>query len=118
WWIATAPSWLDGPMWLLSAVGVLASIWLFIALQLALYAPRLRPAAWQIVIAVLLAQLVVDHGLKPTFGRARPSAVSAARVIGRPPHTASFPSGHATSSFAAATVLAYALRSEEHTSEL
>jgi len=110
WWIATAPSWLDGPMWLLSAVGVLASIWLFIALQMALYAPRLRPAAWQIVIAVLLAQLVVDHGLKPTFERARPSTVAGARVIGHPPQTASFPSGHATSSFAAATVLAYALR--------
>lgn len=110
WWISAMPSWLDGPMWLLSAVGVLASIWLFIALQLALYAPRLRPAAWQILIAVLLAQMVVDHGLKPAFARTRPSAVAGARVIGHAPRTPSFPSGHATSSFAAATVLAYALR--------
>src|SRR5690606_970034 len=98
------------PMWLLSAVGVLASIWLFIALQLALYAPRLRPAAWQILIAVLLAQMVVDHGLKPAFPRTRPSAAAGARGIGDAPRTPAVPSGQATRSFAAATGLASAVR--------
>jgi undecaprenyl-diphosphatase len=110
WWVGVAPSWLDGPMWLLSAIGVAASIWLLIALQLALYAPRLRAAAWQVVIAVLLAQFVTDQVLKPFVERPRPSTVAGARVIGQAPETHSFPSGHATSSFAAATVLAFALR--------
>ena len=110
WWIGAAPSWLDGPMWFLSAIGVAASIWLLIALQLALYAPRLRAAAWQVVIAVLLAQFVTDQLLKPFVERPRPSTIAGARVIGQAPDTHSFPSGHATSSFAAATVLSFALR--------
>ena len=111
WWVSHAPTWLDGPMWLLSAIGMAGSIWLLIAFVMALYAPRLRPAAWQVVLAVLLAQGITDFVLKPLVQRPRPFVtVADARVVGTRPVTLSFPSGHASISFAAATVLAAAFR--------
>ncbi len=111
WWMTHAPSWLDGPMWLLSAVGMGGSIWLLIALLIALFAARLRPAAWQVVLAVILMQAVTDVVLKPIVQRPRPFVtIAGARVVGTRPVTPSFPSGHASVSFAAATVLAAAFR--------
>ncbi len=99
--------WLDGPMWLLSAMGVAGSIWLALAAVMAAWQPRLRAAAWQVVLAIALSQLLVDGVIKPAIGRQRPfiAARSAAHVIGYLPQTASFPSGHAASAFAGAFVL-------------
>jgi len=103
--------WLDPLMWALTVAGVLGLIWICIAGVMAAWAPRLRPAAWQVVVAVVLAQVVVDGVLKPAFARARPFTTSdTVRVIAYRSTTHSFPSGHATSSFAAATVLAFAVR--------
>jgi undecaprenyl-diphosphatase len=111
-WLAShhAP-WLDTPMWLLSVSGVLGSIWIGIAGVLAAWVPRLRPAAWQLVLVVILAQLVVDYGLKPWVARERPFVADpTSRVVGYQSRTHSFPSGHSASSFAAATVLSFAIR--------
>jgi undecaprenyl-diphosphatase len=48
--------------------------------------------------------------IKPIAARPRPfTAITSARVVGGYPPTLSFPSGHAALSFAAATVLAFAL---------
>ena len=111
WLVTHHTPWLDQVMWTLSAVGVAGSIWLGIAAVMAAWAPRLRPAAWQVVLAVILAQLVVDDGLKPLFARERPFVFDrTVRVVGYRSTTPSFPSGHSASSFAAATVLAFALR--------
>ena len=110
-WLAThhAP-WLDHVMWTLSALGVLGLLWIALAAVMATWVPRLRAPAWQVVLAVVLAQGVVDWGVKPLVGRPRPFVTDArVRVVGYQPPTASFPSGHAASSFAAATVLAFAL---------
>jgi undecaprenyl-diphosphatase len=110
-WLAThhAP-WLDGILWTLSALGVGGSIWIAIAAVMASWVPRLRAPAWQVVLAVILAQGVVDWGIKPMVGRPRPFIADAtSRVVGYQPSTYSFPSGHSASSFAAATVLAFAL---------
>ena len=110
-WIVThhAP-WLDGVLWLLSVLGVSGAIWLAIAAVLASWVPRLRAPAWQVVLAVILAQGVVDWGIKPLIARPRPFiADTTSRVVGYRPPTHSFPSGHSASSFAAATVLAFAL---------
>ena len=97
-------------MWLLSVLGVGGLIWLAIAAVMASWFPRLRPPAWQVLVAVLLAQAVVDWGVKPLIGRPRPFVIDAAsRVVGYQPPTYSFPSGHSASSFAGATVLAFAL---------
>jgi undecaprenyl-diphosphatase len=54
--------------------------------------------------------MVVDWGVKPIVARPRPFvADTRARVVGYHPETYSFPSGHTTTGFAAATVLAFAL---------
>jgi undecaprenyl-diphosphatase len=55
---------------------------------------------------LLLAWILADVILKPVIGRERPFVQTpAVRVIGGKPADASFPSGHAASSFAAAAVL-------------
>jgi undecaprenyl-diphosphatase len=110
WLVTHHTAWLDQAMWSLSALGVAGTIWIAIAAVMASWVPRLRPAAWQVVVAVLLAQLVVDWGVKPIIARPRPFiADTRARVVGYHPETYSFPSGHTATSFAAATVLAFAL---------
>ena len=100
-------SWLNEPMWVLSAMGVAGSIWLALAAVMAAWQPRLRGAAWQVVLAIVLSQFLVDGVIKPAIGRQRPflAARSATHVIGYLPATASFPSGHAASAFAGAFVL-------------
>ncbi len=110
-WLVThhAP-WLDALLWSVSAAGVAGAIWIAIAAVTASWVPRLRAPAWQVVLAVILAQGIVDWGLKPRIGRPRPFISDAtSRVVGYQPSTPSFPSGHAASSFAAATVFAFAL---------
>jgi undecaprenyl-diphosphatase len=102
---------LDRVMWFFSASGYFGGAWAVIAIVMAAWAPRLRPIAWQVVVALLLTQAVVDLGVKPFFARPRPfAAVATSRVVGhhRPP-TYSFPSGHAALSFASATVLAFGM---------
>jgi undecaprenyl-diphosphatase len=103
--------WLDWVMWTLSAIGGAGAVWLVIAVAMAAWIPRLRPAAWQVVIALLLSHVVVEDVIKPLVGRPRPFvAVPTSTVVGAyRPSTFSFPSGHAAQSFAAAVVLAYAL---------
>ena len=98
-------------MWLLSAAGVRGHD-LDCALRalMAAWVPRLRAPAWQVVLAVLLAQAIVDWTVKPIIARPRPFvADTRARVVGYHPETYSFPSGHTATSFAAATVLAFAI---------
>ena len=110
-WLVThhAP-WLDQVMWLLSAAGVGGSIWIAIAALMASWVPRLRAPAWQVVLAVFLAQAIVDWTVKPIIARPRPFvADTRARVVGYHPETYSFPSGHTATSFSAATVLAFAV---------
>jgi undecaprenyl-diphosphatase len=99
----------DAAMWFFSAIGYFGGIWAGIAIVLAAWVPRLRPIAWQVLLALLLTQGVVDLAVKPFVGRPRPFVtVPTSRVVGhyRPP-TYSFPSGHAALGFASATVLAF-----------
>jgi len=110
WLVTHHTPWLDTVLWTLSAAGVGGAIWIAMAAVMASWVPRLRAPAWQVVLAVVLAQGVVDWGIKPLIARPRPFVSDASsRVVGYQPPTYSFPSGHAASSFAAATVLAFAL---------
>lgn len=103
--------WLDWVMWTLTTIGVGGSVWLCIALLMAVWRPHLRAAAWQIVLAALLTLVLVDVVTKPLVARPRPFVtIATARVVGYKTPTYSFPSGHAAVSFAAATVLAHASR--------
>ena len=98
-------------MWTLGAAGVGGAIWGLIAVLIAAWVPQRRATALQVVIAILLAQGLVDGLIKPLIARPRPFVgVADARVVGYRPTTHSFPSGHAASSFAAAVVLGYGFR--------
>jgi undecaprenyl-diphosphatase len=107
-WIAAhrAP-WLDALMWALTTAGSVGAVWIAGAVATALIDPRRRMAAWQTGLAVLLAWTVSDGVLKPLVHRPRPDArFEASEVISRSPSSSSFPSGHASSSAAAALMLA------------
>lgn len=68
---------------------------------------KLAMAAWQVVLAALLATLVSNSVLKPMVDRPRPFLANPAlEVVGTPPASESFPSGHAAGSVAGALVLA------------
>jgi undecaprenyl-diphosphatase len=62
---------------------------------------------FQVVVADFAAQLI-SYGLRQAVGRQRPPEVYAApKPLVHVPHDGSFPSGHATASFACATMLAF-----------
>ena len=93
-------------MWL-SRLGTLGLVWVLLALALALL--RRRPALVLLVLAAdgiadLLARAIksVVDVERPAFRYAEPKALVPV------PHDHSFPSGHAATSFACATVLALA----------
>jgi undecaprenyl-diphosphatase len=87
----------------LSYAGSYGAIWLAIAAAAALVLRRPQVFVWTLV-ADALAELAADV-LKGAIPRARPHD----HPLVTRPHTHSFPSGHATTSFACATVLALML---------
>lgn len=66
-----------------------------------------RRAQQALVLSALLGaeSLLVNQGIKRLFRRERPTASGDERFAVRTPSTTSFPSGHASSAFFAATVL-------------
>jgi undecaprenyl-diphosphatase len=84
----------------LSYAGVWAAVWLALALVLALMHRRAAVFLWT-AAAALAASLTTD-AIKAATDRSRPDVDM---LVSRP-HSASFPSGHAATSFACATVLA------------
>jgi membrane-associated phospholipid phosphatase len=99
------------PDWFWSDATVLGDT--LVALCLALPLVRRRP---DLVVAALLASLpatLISHGLKDALDMARPFAVlgNAVHVIGPHLTAGSFPSGHTTTAFVLASVLAAGLNS-------
>jgi len=103
WQVAHRAGFLDPVFEGLSYAGTYGAIWLAIAAALALALRRPQIFVWTLV-ADALAQLV-SGVLKEVIPRARPHV----HALVTRPHTHSFPSGHATASFACATVLALLL---------
>ena len=105
WSVHHRAGWLNPASEALSWIGGQGLVWLAIALVLAL-AWR-RPFVFvQVAVADGVADLVA-WGLRATIGRARPPAVYAEpKPLVAVPHGGSFPSGHAATSFACATMLA------------
>ena len=97
-------SWLDPVFEGLSWIGGQGFVWLAIAAVLAVLWRR----PWlffDVALADLVGQLV-SLGLKQGIGRERPNvAYAEPKPLVHAPHDGSFPSGHATVSFACATVL-------------
>ena len=90
-----------------SALGDFGLIWLVLGLTRML---RSRPgdnrAGLRAIVATGIESVVVNAGLKSLFRRRRPRPVEAHPLPFRQPLTSSFPSGHATAAFCAATLLA------------
>jgi undecaprenyl-diphosphatase len=108
WLVAHRIGALDPVAVALSWIGTHALVWLLLAAILALL--RRRPA---ILLATGVA-VVVASGLttliKDGVGRPRPPQALHVQALVHVPTDPSFPSGHASSSFACALVLAWALR--------
>jgi undecaprenyl-diphosphatase len=92
----------------LTRVGTYGAIWLVLGAVLA-YAWR-RPRLFLLLAGADVAAEAVTGLLKSVIGRDRPPLVypHPAPLV-HDPHSGAFPSGHAGTSFACATVLAFAL---------
>jgi undecaprenyl-diphosphatase len=99
WIVAHRVGFLDPIAQGLSYIGVFGAVWLAIALVLALSRRRADVFLWTLTAGVV-ASLTTD-AVKAATSRERPDVDA---LVSRP-HTGSFPSGHAATSFACATVL-------------
>jgi undecaprenyl-diphosphatase len=99
--------WLNPVFEGLSYAGRLGLLWVAIALLLCLLYRR-----WGVLGLTIVAVALADWsamGLKALFDRERPPLRYAEPdPLVRTPHDGSFPSGHAATSFAAATILSFA----------
>jgi undecaprenyl-diphosphatase len=92
-----------------TAIGRGGMVWIAIAVAGVLLRRARAMAMWQVGLALLLTLLVTEGILKPLVHEPRPFVANpGARIIDERPSTYSFPSGHATSSFAAAVSLSRA----------
>jgi membrane-associated phospholipid phosphatase len=88
-----------------SHLGDFSVIWQIVALARGVSRKERRQQA--VILSALLGaeSLVVNQGVKRLFGRIRPTESGDERYTIRTPSTSSFPSGHASAAFFAASVL-------------
>ncbi|TML17572.1 MAG: phosphatase PAP2 family protein [Actinobacteria bacterium] len=107
WIVHHRTGWLNPVFEGLSWAGRLGLLWIALALVLSVLWRR-----WGVLFMTLFAVAVADWasmGLKALVDRPRPPLRYAQpKVLVPLPHDASFPSGHAATSFAAATILSFA----------
>ena len=89
-----------------SAVGDHGMLWVMLGALRGLRGDRHWRAAVRVAVAVGLESILVNVGIKSLFRRRRPVVEVERPLPLRTPLTSSFPSGHATSAFCAATLLA------------
>lgn len=95
---------LDPIMLTASAFGRRGLIWILVAIGVCIAHPERLGGLVQLLLALLISFLLVDMTLKPAVGRERPFVTLAIQVPGSPPASPSFPSGHASTSFAGAFI--------------
>ena len=90
----------------ISHLGDSGAIWILLAAVFLLLGKREGSKGIQILLALLLSLLFCNLILKSAVGRIRPFVFNpAVELLVPPPMDPSFPSGHTSASFAAATVL-------------
>ncbi len=95
----------DGLAMTFSGLGASILLWALAGLWLFFHEEREgKHVFWRVFFAVASASILVEMFLKPIIGRVRPSSDIGALVIS-PASGYSFPSGHATVSWALAVVL-------------
>lgn len=88
-----------------SAIGDHGMLWVMLGALRGLRGDRHWRAAVRVGVSVGVESVVVNAGVKSLFRRKRPVVVEPRPFPLRIPLTTSFPSGHATSAFCAATLL-------------
>ncbi|MCL6635501.1 MAG: phosphatase PAP2 family protein [Peptococcaceae bacterium] len=98
----------DAVMPLISNAGAGGLLWIAVGLiLLVLGRPELKRAALLMLAALFVSFLVGEEGLKHVFQRPRPFVtIPGVDLLVAPPHSFSFPSGHAANAFACGLVLA------------
>lgn len=97
---------IDRIFYLASELGDFSLIWHFIGTAQGLRSDRDADATVRLAGVLLAESLLVNQGIKRLFRRPRPLPVEPRPHHLRQPLTSSFPSGHASSAFTAAGVLA------------
>ncbi len=93
----------------ITRLGNSAFIWLFTALVL-LGVKKYRHSGVALLLSIIISSILVDEILKNIFCRTRPFyAMPGLTALIPKPGSYSFPSGHTTTAFAAATVIASCL---------
>ena len=88
-----------------SALGDWSVIWELVGAAWGLTSDRRTDRALRLAVLLGVESLVVNQGIKRLFKRERPTVGGDPRLPVRRPSTSSFPSGHASSGFFAATLL-------------
>ena len=95
--------WLDSVMVFLSTIGEGGIIWFLFAIPM-LFFKKSRTCGVVMILSMGAVLLLGEFGLKNIIGRVRPCNVNTEiEMLVRRPTSFSFPSGHTSSSFAAAT---------------
>jgi undecaprenyl-diphosphatase len=97
---------LDRAFYGASALGDFSLIWHLVSVARTAAKPSTEKEALRLAAALAVESVVVNWGVKSLFRRTRPRREEHAAHRLRQPRSSSFPSGHATSGFMAATLLA------------
>ncbi len=92
-------------MYGLSALGDFSLLWHLIGTARALRSPADERAAVRLGVSLIVESVLINGVVKSMFRRERPAWEQARSHRLRKPRSSSFPSGHATSGFMAATLL-------------
>ena len=105
WFQSLHMDWLDGLMVFITSLGNYGAVWFAAGIAL-LFFPSYRRYGVLLIAGVITGYLLGDLVLKPLVARPRPFvSLPEAELLIPLPHSFSFPSGHAPSSFAAAEAL-------------
>ena len=88
-----------------SALGEHGMVWVMLAALRGLRGGRHERAGFRLIVGAGAESLVVNGGIKSLFRRSRPVVEAPRPLPLRIPLTSSFPSGHASSAFFAASLL-------------
>jgi undecaprenyl-diphosphatase len=95
----------DRTMYVLSELADFSLLWHVLGVGLAVAGRRTFADAVRLSAALGVESVLVNWGIKSLFGRVRPVADTPRPYTLRRPLTSSFPSGHASAAFTAASIL-------------
>lgn len=99
---------LDTIMPIITWLGDKGLLWIVLGLGILFFQKGKRDTGFRVLLALLLGLLICNLLLKNAVGRIRPFVLNdAVQLLVTPPSDPSFPSGHTTAAFAAATVLIF-----------